>query len=145
MTKLDATVIGGDILAAGGVLWRRDGRARRLAVVRRRRYADWSLPKGHVEQGETLLAAALREVAEETGCRATPAAFAGATTYAVEGHAKYVFFWTMALVADDGPVDEREIASVHWLTYHEAIERLSFPGECDVVRAARHQARSAVP
>jgi 8-oxo-dGTP pyrophosphatase MutT (NUDIX family) len=27
----------------------------------------WSLPKGHVEPGETLQAAAIREVAEETG------------------------------------------------------------------------------
>ena len=28
---------------------------------------SWLLPKGHVEAGETLLATALREVAEETG------------------------------------------------------------------------------
>ena len=27
----------------------------------------WSLPKGHVEPGETIEAAAVREVAEETG------------------------------------------------------------------------------
>ena len=31
-----------------------------------RRHGMWDLPKGHVEAGETLAAAALREVAEET-------------------------------------------------------------------------------
>lgn len=28
---------------------------------------SWSLPKGHIEAGETAMAAALREIAEETG------------------------------------------------------------------------------
>ena len=145
MAKLNSEVIGGDILAAGGLLWRRAGRTRELAVVRRKRYDDWSLPKGHVDQGESLLTTALREVREETGCSATAVEFAATTTYPVEGHAKYVLFWTMAFVAEVDDVDANEIASVHWLTYQAALERLSFPGERDVLRAARHQARRAVP
>tara|TARA_Y100000310_G_scaffold173464_1_gene173639 strand:+ start:47 stop:481 length:435 start_codon:yes stop_codon:yes gene_type:complete len=31
-----------------------------------RAYANWDFPKGHVEEGETLMAAAARETAEET-------------------------------------------------------------------------------
>jgi len=56
------------VLAAGAVLWRtgRDGDVE-VAVVHRPRYDDWSLPKGKLDTGETVPAAAVREVAEETG------------------------------------------------------------------------------
>ncbi len=43
-------------------------RAGRILVVRQRGDA-WSLPKGHVEAGETAEEAAIREIAEETGVR----------------------------------------------------------------------------
>ena len=36
-------------------------------IVHRKRYDDWTLPKGKVEAGESLPACAVREVQEETG------------------------------------------------------------------------------
>jgi bis(5'-nucleosidyl)-tetraphosphatase len=52
-------------LSAGAVVLRRqDGRWRCLVL---RAYRNWDFPKGLVEPGEHPLAAALREVAEETG------------------------------------------------------------------------------
>ncbi|MFB9725018.1 NUDIX hydrolase [Haloechinothrix salitolerans] len=56
--------------AAGAVLWRTGpdgGDGIEVAVVHRPRYDDWSLPKGKLDPGETVPAAAAREVAEETG------------------------------------------------------------------------------
>jgi ADP-ribose pyrophosphatase YjhB (NUDIX family) len=49
--------------AAGGVVVDPHGR---VAVVRQRA-GTWSLPKGHVEDGEGVLDAARREIAEECG------------------------------------------------------------------------------
>ncbi len=51
--------------AAGAVVFRREARAVRLLVLRA--YKNWDFPKGLVEPGEDALAAARREVEEETG------------------------------------------------------------------------------
>ena len=51
--------------AAGAVIFRRSERGIRLLVLRA--YKNWDFPKGMVEPGEDALAAARREVEEETG------------------------------------------------------------------------------
>lgn len=52
-------------LAAGAIVV--DSRARRFLVLHEPSENRWCFPKGHVEAGESLLAAAKREVTEETG------------------------------------------------------------------------------
>lgn len=51
--------------SAGGVVRNKKGQI--LVVNQRGR--SWSLPKGHVEEGEEALAAAKREIYEESGIR----------------------------------------------------------------------------
>ena len=51
--------------AAGAVVFRRSDRGIRLLLLRA--YRNWDFPKGMVEPGEEALAAARREVEEETG------------------------------------------------------------------------------
>ena len=56
--------------SAGGLVLDGTDMAARAALIGRldrRGRLRWSLPKGHVEAGETNEAAAIREVAEETG------------------------------------------------------------------------------
>lgn len=49
---------------AGCFLIRKE--SREVVVIYRKRQNDYSFPKGHVEEGETLKQTAVREVAEET-------------------------------------------------------------------------------
>ena len=49
--------------SAGGVVVNGEGRV----LVVSQHGTSWSLPKGHLEEGETPLEAALREIREETG------------------------------------------------------------------------------
>ena len=51
---------------AGGVVFRRVGEDVEILMIQDR-LGRWTIPKGHVEEGESLEQTALREVAEETG------------------------------------------------------------------------------
>ena len=68
----EAVGYGGEIRAAGAVLWRPAGRGIEVALIHRPRYDDWSFPKGKLKPGEHVLLAAVREVAEETGLQPDP-------------------------------------------------------------------------
>jgi len=112
------------ILAAGGIVFR-EGSRPRIAIVRRRRDKSWVLPKGKLGPGERALAAAKREVVEETGHQVAVHQFLGSMSYPVNGKIKVVQFWHMRAI--DGPLRELdyEIKSVKWLPLKQAIDALT--------------------
>ncbi|MDI6740688.1 MAG: NUDIX domain-containing protein [Candidatus Edwardsbacteria bacterium] len=57
-------------ISCGGVVVRRDGCRLFVALVREDGFAEYILPKGHIEPGETLEQAAIREISEESGITA---------------------------------------------------------------------------
>src|SRR4026208_609557 len=87
----------GVVRAAGGtVLPRAPPGTRPGTPVHRRRYDDWSLPKGKADPGERDEETALREVEEETGLRCTLGVPAGLTRYRdSKGRDKVVHYWLM--------------------------------------------------
>lgn len=129
-----------EILAAGGVLWRPAVHAERrdIAVIHRPRHDDWSLPKGKLDPGESLVDAAVREVAEETGHRVVVGAALGVITYLKANHRgryeeKAVHFWALQ---DAGgrfePGDE--VDELEWLRPAQARRRLSYDMDREVLR-----------
>ena len=56
-------------LSVSAVVWRSAPGARELLLMQRSDNAHWGLPGGYVERGESVAAAAAREVYEETGVR----------------------------------------------------------------------------
>lgn len=87
------------IRAAGGVLWDVHEGILRIALIRRPRYDDWSIPKGKLTAGEHVLLGAVREVVEETGYSCTVGRPLGTINYmkaTSSGPAsKTVDFWAM--------------------------------------------------
>lgn len=123
------------VRAAGGVLVR-DGR---IALVHRPRYDDWTLPKGKLDKGEHPLVAACREVWEETGVRPHARTRLPTVTYPVrtsDGLAdKTVDYWSMVVDDDTGFTPNHEVDDVAWLSEVDAIARLSYPHDVEVLGA----------
>ncbi|MEV4131270.1 NUDIX hydrolase [Dactylosporangium sp. NPDC049742] len=125
------------VRAAGGVVWRpaRDGVE--IVLVHRPRYDDWSLPKGKVDPGEHELAAAVREVHEETLVRGVPQARLPSIRYLTSepGVEKVVDYWSMrALLWQDRPADD-EIEEARWVPVAQAPALLSYAHDRGVVKA----------
>jgi 8-oxo-dGTP pyrophosphatase MutT (NUDIX family) len=100
----------------------------RLAVIQRISPTDWTLPKGHLESGESLEEAARREVWEETGYAATCLGIAGAISYLHDGRAKTATFFFFQRDSESAERDNLDgVARVEWLTFDEARARVSYP------------------
>jgi 8-oxo-dGTP pyrophosphatase MutT (NUDIX family) len=117
------------IQAAGGLVWRQGPSGKELAIIHRRRYQDWSLPKGKLKNGESWRQAALREVREETGCEVMLGDFAGQLDYFVGDTPKRVLFWHMQAVTECQFYPNDEVDAVEWLSPARALERLNYAGE----------------
>lgn len=124
-------------LAAGGLVWRQIQQARCLAVVHRPKYDDWSLPKGKPEPGEELAETARREVDEEVGCEVRFLDFAGVVHYPLrENRTKVVLFWNMEATGPSRFRPNAEIDEVAWLPPDQALRRLTYAVEQDLLRTA---------
>ncbi|HJZ69642.1 MAG TPA: NUDIX hydrolase [Blastocatellia bacterium] len=117
------------IRAAGALLWRRASSGYEIAVIHRRRYDDWTLPKGKLKKNESWQEAALREVKEETGYDATLLEFAGAIAYLVDDRPKLVRYWHMIAASEPWSELDDEVAEVVWLTVEAARRALQYPLE----------------
>jgi 8-oxo-dGTP diphosphatase len=116
------------ILAAGGIVTRGNAKPA-IAVVRLRRQKSWVLPKGKLNREETELAAAKREVIEETGHDVTVREYLGALSYPVSGSVKTVKFWRME--ASRKPVGKlmKDVSAVRWLPLEDAVKKLTHQRE----------------
>jgi 8-oxo-dGTP diphosphatase len=117
----------GAVKAAGGLVCRPGPIGLvEVALVHRPAYDDWTFPKGKLEHGETPDAAALREVAEETGFDCRLVEPLGCTYYTHRsGSAKTVCYWTMEVVGGSFRPSE-EVDELRWLTAPEALALLTY-------------------
>jgi 8-oxo-dGTP pyrophosphatase MutT (NUDIX family) len=116
------------ILAAGGIVVR-SGRKPLIAIVQRRKDNVWVLPKGKLKPNEKAVAAARREVIEETGHAVQVHDFLGAISYRAGNKPKVVQFWQMQAVGEKTHALMDDIKAVEWLPLQLAIKKLNDPLE----------------
>jgi 8-oxo-dGTP pyrophosphatase MutT (NUDIX family) len=126
-------------VAAGGVVVDDD----RVLVLHRPASGEVRLPKGHVESGETIRAAALRETREESGYASLVLkADLGTQMVEFDHGGRHVVrtecYFLMELVTDsDLPSGGEEQFEPAWLTWDGALAALTFEAEREWVRKAR--------
>ena len=143
-----------DEVSAGGLVVDTTGKLGLLIGRRDQKDASgkrilWSLPKGHIEEGESPEQAALREVQEETGIESI-----------IEKSLGVIDFWFMAggkrihktvhhyLFRESGGLlapQETEVDEVAWFPLAEIVERLAYPDEKKLIaRTNASQELSAI-
>ena len=134
LTTVDETSAGGLVVdhatGAAAVIGRLDRKGRLL----------WSLPKGHIETGETAEEAAVREVEEETGIIGRVVAPLGTIDFwfVAEDRRvhKTVHHFLLQALGGELSDDDVEVAEVAWVPLDELEGRLAYADERRLIRRA---------
>lgn len=131
-----------DETSAGGVVL--DAEQANVALIGRldrRGRLLWSLPKGHIEEGETPEQTAVREVAEETGISSKVLSPLGTIDYwfVADNRRIHKTVHHFLLQATDGELsdDDVEVTEVAWVALDDLDGRLAYADERRLVRKAR--------
>lgn len=97
----------------------------------------WGFPKGHVENGETEMQTAIREVKEETNIDVeiqSERKFKEEYIIVDTGIQKEVIYFIAKPIGGNIKPQEAEINTIKWLTFNEAIETLTYEDSKKVLR-----------
>jgi 8-oxo-dGTP pyrophosphatase MutT (NUDIX family) len=111
-----------------------------IGRIDRRGRMLWSLPKGHIEMGETAEQTAIREVAEETGIQGSVLAALGSIDYwfVTEGRRvhKTVHHYLMKFSGGELSDEDIEVSEVAWVPLRELRSRLAYADERKLAEVA---------
>jgi 8-oxo-dGTP pyrophosphatase MutT (NUDIX family) len=136
-----------DEVSAGGLVIDTSG-TKGLLIGRRdlkdqsRERLLWSLPKGHIEPGETPEQAAIREVAEETGIESEISRELGIIDFWFMAGGKRihktVHHFLFKEVGGNLAPQVTEVDDVAWFPISEIIEMLAYPDEKKLIAKSGH-------
>lgn len=145
------------ILAAGTVPWRYSKKGGiKVLLIRREKQRDWTFPKGKVDKGESVPAAAVRETLEETGLTVALGATLGTISYTVGDRTrKTVQYWATQVRQETVDAWEftpnSEVRKVKWVEIDRVTETLSYSADQELfevfkqlVQAGAHETFACV-
>lgn len=118
---------------AGGVIFRRNPKSNQLEILLIQDTKDrWTIPKGHIEEGETPKVTAEREIQEETGLKQVRMlGFLGKIHFRYRRQQSLVLMTTdIFLVHAQGDTDavrpEEWMKGIQWFPANEAIDKIEY-------------------
>jgi ADP-ribose pyrophosphatase YjhB (NUDIX family) len=137
LVRVDETSAGGLVVADYGIA---EPAAVLIGRLDRRGRLLWSMPKGHIEPGETAEEAAVREVAEETGIVSQVVAPLGTIDFwfVEDGRRIHKTVHHFLLRPTGGALSDadHEVAEVAWVPLSEVTTRLAHGDERALVARA---------
>lgn len=106
-----------------------DKKNKKIGLVYRKKNNDYSFPKGHLEENETLFECAIRETEEETGrrCKLLSEKEIGIIEYTnFEGNIKTYMYLAIDDGVTDRIIDEKDKEELVWVNYDDVIDKLSY-------------------
>ncbi len=118
---------------AGGVVYRRNSETGKLEILLVQDAKDrWTIPKGHVEEGETTKQTAAREIAEETGLKEVHVkSWLGKINFRYRRERSLILMVTHIYLAEakgdtDKLVAEDWMNGIRWFPATEAVDRIAY-------------------
>ena len=107
---------------------------------------NWGFPKGHLEQGETIVQASLREIKEEVGIDAVlDTNFKEELIYTMPNGIEKHSIYYIGRYADQNPIKQlEEVQDIKILPYEQAINLVSFNNMKDVLEKANKYINKAL-
>jgi 8-oxo-dGTP pyrophosphatase MutT (NUDIX family) len=145
LQRVEETSAGGVVVDHAGP----DASAALIGRIDRRGRLLWSLPKGHLEAGESPEAAAVREVAEETGITGEVVAPLGSIDFwfVADGHRVHKTVHHFLLEAESGELSDAdiEVDEVAWVPLDDLSRKLSYDTERKLLSALPEPFNTAPP
>ena len=133
-------------ISSGGVVFRKVNGKFEVCLTSRKKGKIWCLPKGIVEEGESLKETAVREVKEETGLSGQVIDKIGDIIYwySVKNKAgelakifKRVYFFLLEYCDGDTEHHDFEVDEAKWFPIDKALNMLSHENEKEIMKKAK--------
>ena len=125
--------------SCGAIVYRRFHGNIEILLIKHINSGHWSFPKGHVEQGETEIETALREIKEETGLDVLidPSFRETVTYFPRKDTQKVVVYFIAKAKTFEYIPQEDEIAEIRWVDIGHAVQMLTYENDKTIVNKAR--------
>ena len=126
--------------SCGAIVYRKYHGNIEILLIRHINSGHWSFPKGHVENGETEVETAKREIMEETSIDVIiDPTFRETVTYSPKKDTMKVVVYFLAKAKNvDFVPQEDEIAEIRWVDIAYAANILSYENDRNIVTKARN-------
>lgn len=125
--------------SCGAIVYRKHHGNIEILLIKHINSGHWSFPKGHVEQNETEVETALREVKEETGIDVLidPSFRETVTYFPRKDTQKIVVYFIGKAKSYEYLRQEDEIADIRWVDIGHALQMLTYENDKTIVNKAR--------